>query len=84
MRQRNKPPINQHSENPTPKDSWWATEMIPEPEDKPHLTEGGAGQAAASERQKKKKKKNTTQLPGKIMTELLLKYQHQDWCNTRT
>jgi hypothetical protein len=33
-RQRNKPSINQHSENPTPKqDSWWATELIPERED---------------------------------------------------
>jgi hypothetical protein len=43
----------------------------------PHLTEGGVDQAAAAERQKKKK--NTTQLPGETMTELLLKYQHQDW-----
>jgi hypothetical protein len=33
-RQRNKPPVIKHSENPTPKqDSWWATELIPEPED---------------------------------------------------
>jgi hypothetical protein len=31
-KQRNKPPINQHSENPTPKqDSWWATELISRP-----------------------------------------------------
>jgi hypothetical protein len=47
----------------------------------PHLTEGGADQAAASERQKKTKqnKINTTQPPGKTMTELLLKYQDQDW-----
>jgi hypothetical protein len=42
----------------------------------PHLTEGGADQAAATERQKKK---NTTQSPGETTTELLLKYQHQDW-----
>jgi hypothetical protein len=29
MRKRNKTPINQHRENPTPKqDSWWATELI--------------------------------------------------------
>jgi hypothetical protein len=29
MRQRNKPPINQHSENTTPKqDAWWVTELI--------------------------------------------------------
>jgi hypothetical protein len=34
VRQRNKPPVNKHSENPTPKqDSWWATELIPELED---------------------------------------------------
>jgi hypothetical protein len=34
VRQRNNPPINQHNENPTPKqDSWQATELIPEPED---------------------------------------------------
>jgi hypothetical protein len=30
----NKTPIIMHSENPTPKqDSWWATELIQEPED---------------------------------------------------
>jgi hypothetical protein len=28
---------------------------------------------------KKEKKKNTTQAPGKTTTDLLLKYQHQDW-----
>jgi hypothetical protein len=29
VRQRNKPPINQHSKNPTPKqDGWWATELF--------------------------------------------------------
>jgi hypothetical protein len=34
VRQRNKPPVIKHSENPTPKqDSWWATVLIPEPED---------------------------------------------------
>jgi hypothetical protein len=34
VRQRNKPPVNKHSEDPTPKqDSWWTTELIPEPED---------------------------------------------------
>jgi hypothetical protein len=28
-RQKNKPPANQHSKNPTPKqDGWWATELI--------------------------------------------------------
>jgi hypothetical protein len=33
-RQRNKPLVNKHSENPTPKqDSWWTTELILEPED---------------------------------------------------
>jgi hypothetical protein len=33
-RQRNKPSIKQHSKNPTPKqDGWWATQLIPEPED---------------------------------------------------
>jgi hypothetical protein len=41
-RPRNKPPIKQHSENSTTKQNgWWATELILEPEDKPHLTEGG-------------------------------------------
>jgi hypothetical protein len=46
----------------------------------PHLTRGGADQAAASERQKrKKKKKKITQPLGETATELLLKYQHQDW-----
>jgi hypothetical protein len=39
---------------------------------------GEADQAAAAERQKKKKVP-TGQLPGKTKTELLLKYQHQDW-----
>jgi hypothetical protein len=34
MRQRNKPPVIKHNENPTPKqESWWATELILEPED---------------------------------------------------
>jgi hypothetical protein len=34
MRQRNKHLVNKHSENSTPKqESWWATELIPEPED---------------------------------------------------
>jgi hypothetical protein len=33
-RQKNKPSVIKHSENPTPKkDSRWATELIPEPED---------------------------------------------------
>jgi hypothetical protein len=33
-RQRKKPTIIKNSENPTPKqDSWWATELIMEPED---------------------------------------------------
>jgi hypothetical protein len=32
--QSNKPPVIKHSENPTPKqDSWWAIELILEPED---------------------------------------------------
>jgi hypothetical protein len=44
----------------------------------PHLTEGGADQAAATERQKKKTLP-TNQLSHKTMTELLLKYQYQDW-----
>jgi hypothetical protein len=34
VRQRNKPPVNKHNKNPTAKqDNWWATELIPEPED---------------------------------------------------
>jgi hypothetical protein len=45
----------------------------------PHLTGGGANQAAATERQKKKRTLPTGQPPGETMTELLLKYQHQDW-----
>jgi hypothetical protein len=47
----------------------------------PHLTEGGADHAAATERQKKKKKKTLpkSQEPGETTTELLLKYQHQNW-----
>jgi hypothetical protein len=33
-RQRNKSSVIKHSENPTPKqDSWWATELILEPEE---------------------------------------------------
>jgi hypothetical protein len=43
----------------------------------PHLTEGGAEQAAAAERQRKNWQNSPT--PGKTKTELLLKYQHQDW-----
>jgi hypothetical protein len=32
-RQRNNSPVIKHSENPTPKhDSWWDTQLIPEPE----------------------------------------------------
>jgi hypothetical protein len=55
-RQRNKPPVNKHSENPTPKqESWWATELIQNLRTTyklklPHPTEKGADQAAASER----------------------------------
>jgi hypothetical protein len=50
----------------------------------PYLTKRGADQAAAPERQKKKTLP-TNQPPGKITTELLLKYQHQDWMlDTRT
>jgi hypothetical protein len=31
---RNKPPVNKHSKNLTPKqDNWWTTELILEPED---------------------------------------------------
>jgi hypothetical protein len=60
-RQRNKPPVIKQIENPTPKQvSWWATELIPEPEDNilkwSHHTKGGADQAAALKRQKKKRK----------------------------
>jgi hypothetical protein len=44
----------------------------------PHFTEGGADQKADTERQKKKTL-STNQPPGETMTELLLKYQHQDW-----
>jgi hypothetical protein len=44
----------------------------------PHLTEGGADQAATTERQKQKTLP-TNQPPGKTTTELLLKYQHQNW-----
>jgi hypothetical protein len=43
----------------------------------PHLSEGEADQAAAIERQKIKSLP-TGQPPSKTMTELLLKYQHQD------
>jgi hypothetical protein len=51
-RQRNKPPVIKHSENPTLKqDSWWATELILELK-LPNPNEGGADQAAASETQK--------------------------------
>jgi hypothetical protein len=47
-RQRNKPPVNKHSENPTPKqDSWWATADLWNLRTTyklklPHLTEGEA------------------------------------------
>jgi hypothetical protein len=44
----------------------------------PHLIGGGTAQAAAAERQKKKTLP-TNQPPGETMTELLLKYQKQDW-----
>jgi hypothetical protein len=43
----------------------------------PHPSEEGSEQAAATERQKEKK--NTTLPPGETTTELLFKYQHQDW-----
>jgi hypothetical protein len=55
-KQRNKPSLIKHRENPTPKqNSWWATELIPEPRPTykltlPHLTEAGSDQAAAFER----------------------------------
>jgi hypothetical protein len=83
VRQRNRPLIK-HSENPTPKqDSWWATELILEPVNNMQLKllysiEGGADQAAPLKDRRKRKKKNTTQPPGKITSELLLKYRHQD------
>jgi hypothetical protein len=71
MKQRNKPPGNNHSEKPTPKqDSWWTVELFK----LPHLIEGGTAQAAATERQKKKTLP-TVQPPGETATKLLLKYQ---------
>jgi hypothetical protein len=46
----------------------------------PHLIDRGSDQATAAERQKKRKKTlPISQQPGKITTELLLKYPHQDW-----
>jgi hypothetical protein len=44
----------------------------------PHFTEGGVDQVAVTERHKKKTLL-TNQNPGETTTELLLKYQHQDW-----
>jgi hypothetical protein len=44
----------------------------------PHLTEEGADQGAAAERLTKKTPP-TNQPLGETTTELLLKYQHQDW-----
>jgi hypothetical protein len=44
----------------------------------PYLTGGRADQAAATEKQKEKNPLHTGQQRGKIMTELLLKYQHED------
>jgi hypothetical protein len=43
----------------------------------PHFTVKEVDQAATAKRRKKKKPLSTGQPPGK--TELLLKYQHQDW-----
>jgi hypothetical protein len=55
----------------------------PEPDDKPHLTEGGATKQLPLKDKKNKNKKQkpaeTPQSPGETKTELLLKYQHQDW-----
>jgi hypothetical protein len=37
VKQRNKPPGNQHTKNPTPRqDCWWTTELILESEDITH------------------------------------------------
>jgi hypothetical protein len=50
------------------------------PEDKPHLTEGGADftkQLLLKDREKKPSE--SPQPHGETKTELLLKYQHQDW-----
>jgi hypothetical protein len=44
----------------------------------PYLTEAGADQAVVTERQKKKTLL-TNKPPSETTTELLLKYQHQDW-----
>jgi hypothetical protein len=59
-RQRNKPPVIKHSENPTPEqDNWWATVLILEPEDKIQtLTatpqEGGAAKKLSLKDRRKK------------------------------
>jgi hypothetical protein len=79
MRQRNKPPSKQEQHKANSK----AGQLVDYRDDLlnlkttcklklPDLTEVGADQAVATKRQKKK---NTTQPPGKTMTDLPLKYQ---------
>jgi hypothetical protein len=82
-RQRNKLPVNQHTENPTPKQgSWWATQLISGTwgqhtnlNSQTPLREKWTEQVPLKDR----RKKTTTLLPSGTTTGLLLKYQHQDW-----
>jgi hypothetical protein len=60
-RQRNKPLVNQHSENPTAKqDSWWAAELISRSEGQasPHLGRSWLSSCHWKIEKKKQKQKN--------------------------
>jgi hypothetical protein len=82
-RQRNKPSVNKNSKNPTPKqDSWWTTKLISGTWGQhtnlnchTPLREELTKQLPLKDR----RKNNITQTPGETMTELWIKYQHQDW-----
>jgi hypothetical protein len=81
IRQRNKPLVNQHSKNPTPKqDGCRAVLQNLRPIYKfklpPSLREELTKQLLPKDRRQTGK---SPQLPGKTKTEPLLKYQHQNW-----
>jgi hypothetical protein len=79
-RERNRPPVNPHSKNPTAKQGgWWATVLIYRTLEQATPHWGRSWLSSCHWKTKKKKTGKTSQSPGKIKTEPLLTYQHQDW-----
>jgi hypothetical protein len=75
-RQRHKTLVNKHKDKPTPKQSRTTNRL-----QSCHtlLQEKLNKQQLLKDRRRKKKTLPTGRPPGKTKTELLLKYQHEDW-----